>query len=220
MPRSAGTREQLLEVAERLFGEQGYRATSARQITLGAGANIAAINYHFGGKAKLLQAVLERRLEPVNRERLRRLEEAERRAATAPPALEDILQAFLAPALQRGATPDNPVAAVSRLIGRLHAEAHTGLSEVLLPPFEAVMRRYLDVLAKVLPDLSAAELFLRMRFAVGVMIHVVTGLEEAQKLREYAAAPAAPDLVGPMVAFLAEGFRAPATLPPDGEDAG
>lgn len=214
MPHRVGTRDQLLEVAERLFAEQGYAATSARQITIEAGANVAAINYHFGGKAKLLQALLARRLEPVNGERLRRLEEVERRARPAPPAVEEILEAYLAPALQRGASPDNPIAFLSRLLGRLHLEAHAGISDVVLPPFEAVQRRFLDVLGKALPELAPAELFLRLRFAVGVMIHVVTGLQEAQKLREYDGAPAAPDLIEPMVVFLASGFRAAPTLPP------
>lgn len=47
------TRRRLLEVACRLFAERGYRNTSVAQICRDAGANIAAVNYHFGGKARL-----------------------------------------------------------------------------------------------------------------------------------------------------------------------
>lgn len=56
--RTEGTRERLLETAGRVFAEKGFRATTVREICDRAGANIAAINYHFGGKRKLYAEVL------------------------------------------------------------------------------------------------------------------------------------------------------------------
>jgi len=50
------TRTQLLDAAERLFAERGFRGTSIRAITDLAGANLAAVGYHFGSKAELLAA--------------------------------------------------------------------------------------------------------------------------------------------------------------------
>lgn len=55
----AQTRQQLLEVAGRLFAEQGYARATSKQICELAGTNIAAVNYHFGGKDALYAAVLE-----------------------------------------------------------------------------------------------------------------------------------------------------------------
>jgi AcrR family transcriptional regulator len=54
----AATREHLLEAAGEVFAEVGFRAATVRQICQRAGANIAAVNYHFGDKAELYQAVL------------------------------------------------------------------------------------------------------------------------------------------------------------------
>jgi AcrR family transcriptional regulator len=48
----------LLEAAGEVFAEKGYRATTIRQIIQRAGANIAAVNYHFGGKAELYAATI------------------------------------------------------------------------------------------------------------------------------------------------------------------
>jgi AcrR family transcriptional regulator len=53
------TRERLLEVAGPIFADRGYQATTIREICAGAGANVAAINYHFGDKLGLYTEVLQ-----------------------------------------------------------------------------------------------------------------------------------------------------------------
>ena len=53
------TREKLLEVAGPIFSDRGYRTTTIREICAGAGANVAAINYHFGDKLGLYTEVLQ-----------------------------------------------------------------------------------------------------------------------------------------------------------------
>jgi AcrR family transcriptional regulator len=55
----AQTRQQLLEVAGRVFAERGYVHATSKEICERAQANIAAVNYHFGGKDGLYAAVLE-----------------------------------------------------------------------------------------------------------------------------------------------------------------
>ena len=59
---SLETKERILDAAERLFADEGFAATSLRQITAEAGVNLAAVNYHFGSKESLLTAVFERRV--------------------------------------------------------------------------------------------------------------------------------------------------------------
>jgi AcrR family transcriptional regulator len=57
---AADTRERLLDAAGQVFSEQGFRAATVRQIVQRAGgANIAAVNYHFGDKEGLYASVLE-----------------------------------------------------------------------------------------------------------------------------------------------------------------
>jgi AcrR family transcriptional regulator len=53
------TKQQLLEVAGRVFAERGYVRATSKEICELAQANIAAVNYHFGGKDGLYAAVLE-----------------------------------------------------------------------------------------------------------------------------------------------------------------
>lgn len=58
-PAPEGTRQALILAGIRLFGRQGFSATSVRQLASEAGANIAAIAYHFGGKDGLRLACAE-----------------------------------------------------------------------------------------------------------------------------------------------------------------
>lgn len=52
-----GPRETLIEAGLTLFGTRGYEGVSVREICDAASMNIAAINYHFGGKEGLYRAV-------------------------------------------------------------------------------------------------------------------------------------------------------------------
>lgn len=55
-----GTREDLLAAAKRCLAERGYARTTVRDIVAASGSNLAAINYHFGTRDKLLnQAMME-----------------------------------------------------------------------------------------------------------------------------------------------------------------
>ena len=78
------TKERILDAAETLFMEHGYEATSLRALTTAADVNLAAVNYHFGTKEELFQAVLTRRLDPMNQRRLELLTRFEAESAPKP----------------------------------------------------------------------------------------------------------------------------------------
>ena len=56
--RTMATRERLLEAAGEGFAEHGFRSATIQAISIRAGTNIAAVNYHFGDKEKLYEAVI------------------------------------------------------------------------------------------------------------------------------------------------------------------
>src|SRR5882724_9208110 len=93
--RMTDTKQKILDTAERLFGEQGYAATSLRQVIAAAEVNVAAVHYHFGSKEDLLDAVVARKAGPVDVARIERLGQVE--AAAGPLEVEKILEAFLLP---------------------------------------------------------------------------------------------------------------------------
>ena len=116
------TRDKILDAAEILFAEKGFDGTSVRAITEKAGVNLAALNYHFGSKSGLIEALFKRRIDPINKKRLEMLREFEAEAGMNPVPLEKILKAFLAPAL-RVSERNTSGRLFVRLMGRIHMEA-------------------------------------------------------------------------------------------------
>ena len=58
-------RDDILDVAEKLFAEQGFEAVSVREISKAADINIAMVSYYFGSKEKLYEEVISRKLTPT-----------------------------------------------------------------------------------------------------------------------------------------------------------
>src|ERR1041385_2649846 len=108
MNERVDTKSRILDSAEKLFGMNGFDGTSLRDITAAADVNLAAIHYHFQSKDSLIDAIVARRIEPVNKKRFELLD-----AAGPNPSLEQILRAFMAPVMQVKAD------AVVPLIGRI-----------------------------------------------------------------------------------------------------
>jgi AcrR family transcriptional regulator len=96
------TRDKLLDVAGRIFADRGFRAATIREICVGAGANVAAVNYHFGDKLGLYTEVVQHSARAAELEAVRNALDQ-----LAPP--EDILRAVIHARLRsifRGDRPD------------------------------------------------------------------------------------------------------------------
>ena len=70
------TKDIILDAAEKLFAREGYHGTSVRAITGEAEVNLASVNYHFGSKEALPDALTARRPDPINRECLEAINKA------------------------------------------------------------------------------------------------------------------------------------------------
>ena len=58
-PRPAETRRRILDTSLRLFAEHGFKGVSVRDISVAAGVNVAAVNYHFGSKQGLYRTIFQ-----------------------------------------------------------------------------------------------------------------------------------------------------------------
>jgi len=193
------TKTRILDAAEKLFGKNGFDATSLRDITAEAQVNLAAVNYHFQTKESLIDAVLTRRLAPVNAKRLEKLD-----AAGPRPTVEQIIEAFLAPVIEL----DLPN--VVPLIGRVFSNPGQFLTRVFQKELLPMARRFDAALAVALPELTAEERFWRLHFMAGAMTHLLAMWEVLPAMTSLAIQPIQRDeLVERLVRFFSTGFRAP-----------
>jgi len=220
-PTSNGsdTKDRLLDAAEQLFAEHGFEGTSMRAVTQAADTSVSAANYHFGSKQALVAAALVRRLEPLNRKRLATLAEVEAAGNGAPPGVEAVLEAFLRPSFEAKREGDPGRFSYRHVAAQLYADPHETMAALKVEIFAPVIARFIDALAKALPDLAREELGLRFHFVIGAMIHVISG--HADDLSEGDAREPADDAVlRQVVAFAAAGMRAPRTRHAAGHGAG
>lgn len=212
MKRAAlGTGQRILDAAERLFAERGFAATSLRAITAAAQVNLAAVNYHFRSKEALLEAVFARRLEPLNRQRLEILDRAQARAGRRSPPLEEIIEAFLGPALRLRRDLAHSGTSFQRLMGRIYAEPGEHMQVILGAQFAEVVERFRPAFKRALPHLPPADLYWRIHFMIGAMAHTMAGTHILGLFAGDRCDPS--DVEGTirrLVAFLAAGLRAPA----------
>src|SRR6185503_13572364 len=113
------TRTRILDAAEELFMQHGFEGTSMRALTTRAGVNLAAVNYHFGSKDALIEAVFRRRLDPMNVERIAELERLE---AAGNVSSESIIRAFIGPSLRMVEDAKGGSRNFIRLLGRTYTE--------------------------------------------------------------------------------------------------
>jgi AcrR family transcriptional regulator len=165
------TRVALLDAAERLFAESGVEGTSVRAITKAAGANLGAINYHFGTKERLALEVFARRLEPLNRERIARLDALESGAGRRKLKLESIIDALVRPAVEGAEQTAAKCDDLMRVVSRSFQEPNPEVKKFVEQQFSEVIRRFDTAMLRVLPSLDAAELFWRMTFLFGALHH-------------------------------------------------
>jgi AcrR family transcriptional regulator len=165
------TRVALLNSAEQLFSRHGVEGTSVREIVRAAGANLAAINYHFGTKERLALEVFARRLEPVNRERIARLDALEAAAGRRKVKLEQIIDALIRPAVEAKMEGAPGCDDFMRLISRAFQEPNSELKKFVEEAFAEVAQRFDSAILRAVPRLPPGELFWRMSFLFGALHH-------------------------------------------------
>nr|WP_311529828.1 TetR/AcrR family transcriptional regulator [uncultured Ralstonia sp.] len=174
-PGAGDTKGRILEATELLFIEFGYEAMSLRQITARAKVNLAAVNYHFGSKEALMQAVLGRRLDPLNTRRLALLTACEARWTKEQLTCDHVLGALFVPALQMARNPDTGGPAFLRLMGRVYSDTSPFVQNYLLGHYAPVFGRFFEAFSSALPHVPRAELGWRLHFSLKALAGVLAG---------------------------------------------
>jgi len=171
--------------------------------------NLAAVNYHFGSKEGLLEAILIRSAQPMVEERLRLL------AACAegpgrPPMLEQLLFAFISPSLSLGREAGVDGVTFDRLRARVAVESDELYRRIVANAFDDSTKRFLGAFQAALPDLPPDLVAWRFHFSIGATIYTMANNGRIQWVTGGAVDPSDREVtLSRLLPFLAAAFRAP-----------
>ncbi len=182
-----------------------------RDVTREARVNLAAVNYHFGSKRDLIREVVRDRFEPINAERIRRLNASVERHTPEAVPLREIFEALFRPLFSAALTSRGPDRVLMQMIGRSLSEPAGFLREMHGEFFADLSQRFLVELRRAQPLLSAAELHYRFFLCVSAMIGAISEQVLLDSLsRGLADADDIDHLAEQLIDFAAAGFgRAP-----------
>lgn len=203
------TMDRILDTAEVLFAQKGFAETSLRAITSKAEVNLAAVNYHFGSKEALIQAVFKRFLNPFCARLdslLDQLENDASNSVTLERLLATLSQSVLA--VQQG--EPQRVTIFFRLSGLAYSQVQGHLRRFFRENYAEVFERFLRQLALAVPEVPPMEMFWRVHFALGATIFTLSGMDSLRAMyRSDFAAEVTPQQVEErLLAFVAGGTRA------------
>jgi len=212
------TVDRILDAAELLFAEKGFSETSLRMITSKAKVNLAAVNYHFGSKNALIQAVFSRFLGPLSRYMEQGFKEKGwGHPNVSPPQLEDILQLYTRALLKIPTRHDNGVSIFMRLMGLAYTQSQGHLRKYLEQEYARTFRLFMQLVKASTPELTKEERFWRIQFTLGSVAFTMSSIQQLTEILENStSAKADPErVVNFLVPYLLAGLKAQPVLVPD-----
>ncbi|MBK8971532.1 MAG: TetR family transcriptional regulator [Hahellaceae bacterium] len=202
------TVDRILDAAELLFAERGFSETSLRQITSKAGVNLAAVNYHFGSKNALIQAVFARFINPFTRILRERLEAGAK--ADTPLTLEALLGIITTSIIQVPSRTHNGLSIFMRLLGLAYTQSQGHLRKYLEQQYSAEFRLFMRLLREATPDLTPVERFWRIQFMLGATAFTISSTSALSGILEKELGVETPveQIIQELVPFLSAGIQA------------
>jgi len=174
------TRTRILDAAEELFMLHGFEATSMRQLTARAGANLAAVNYHFGSKDALIEAVFRRRLDLMNVGRIAELDRMEKEAGGRALTPQQIIGAFVGASLRMIEDASGGGRNFIRLLGRSYSDPQKHIRSLIGQLYAPAMERFKAAFERALPQMPRDELIWRMHFMFGTLAYTLAATDTVQ----------------------------------------
>lgn len=177
------TVERILHSATILFAERGFAETSLRTITGMADVNLAAVNYHFGSKKELIQAVFYRFLSPYCRELDARLDEMEKNSPEGENlSAEELLSCMFNTLLVSTEEVHENPQIFMRLLSLAYTQSQEHLRHFLIASFDTSYSRFVELIKKVCPGLDAVEFYWRLYFMLGAGVFTLSSFDSIRSI--------------------------------------
>ncbi|WP_018274294.1 TetR/AcrR family transcriptional regulator [Teredinibacter turnerae] len=208
----AETVEKILNAALVLFAERGFAETSLRTITGMADVNLAAVNYHFGSKKELIQAVFSKFLQPfceILETELDSLEAAQPEGGA--PSAEEVISCVLDTMLKTTSVCGVSVQRLTRLLNLAYTQSQEHLRHHLVANFGKTYHRMTTLMHKTMPGVSPVEFYWRLYFMLGAAVFTLSSFDSLRSIlnTDYSTDTELEEVLHLMVPALAGMLRSP-----------
>lgn len=205
------TVSRILDTAEMLFAEKGFAETSLRTITGKAKVNLAAVNYHFGSKKALIQAVFARYLDPFSERFNDQMDELEARYQGQDIPLDVVLETLTRTVINMPSPTRNGLSVFMRLLGLAYTQAQGHMRRYLQEKYGAVFFRFSTLVRNASSDLPDVERFWRLHFMLGSAIFTMSSLDALKDIaaQDFDEQTRVRDVVQRLIPFVSAGMSAP-----------
>lgn len=169
IPR-AHTRERILDIAERLFVENGISATSIRDITQATEINLSAVNYYFGSKDGLIKAAFTRNFLPFIHTCSKALHNLPQ-----PAPLSDIVRAILLHMEELADLPEQRGIIIINLLSRILSEHSALVLEDIDTYTPELTTLLIPMLRNALPELTENQIRRRLYITFKIALYSLNG---------------------------------------------
>lgn len=166
------TRERILRAAERIYAASGFHGMSLRDVTLLAGVNLASVNYHFGSKDKLIVALADRRLTPINNDRMERLAQLRAKHGKKAIPVNELVAALVDPMFKAMRQGRNTRAIMVRLVAQMLIDDPRRFAHVHRTFYKTVLDCYHLELKRSVPRLTSHQVCARFFCAFSTVLGV------------------------------------------------
>ena len=178
----SNTKDKILDAAEVLFAEHGFSGTSLRIITSVADVNLAAVNYHFGSKKILIQAVMDRFfitfVEHLEQEFVKYTND-DKELST-----QSLLESLVEPIIKLNDIRPEGAATFMRLLGRAYTESQGHLKKFLTAKYGHFLSQFTGLVQRANPELDDREIFWRLHFMLGTFVFALAGHQALSEIAE------------------------------------
>lgn len=176
------TKNDILDAAECLFSQNGFSHTSMREITTRAGVNLASVNYHYGSKKNLIQAVFKRYFDQLMPYIDTCLDSFE--SSKGAQGVEELLYTLIPPMLELNTVTEHGTANFVKLLGRGYNETQGHLRRFIMTDYGETIRALVSAIQHCLPHVPEEELFWRLHFAIGSFVFSMASSQALTEIAE------------------------------------
>lgn len=202
-----GTRERIIKAARELFAEGGYASVSVRDVTSRADVSLSSINYHFGGKDELVQAVVVWSWTQVASEiydEFLRQDKTEE-----PPSMGKFAYAMIYPLASRALSGDEEAKELVHLIVKGYGKRRFDeMPKDIRIAWKALGRELIRRFQLLRPELDEVEAGYRIHFTLGILLHAAIHLPDNHVILGLPEPNDYEDAVKRMVSFCEAGLAA------------